>query len=133
MKSKLILLSLALTLAACVTPPKPTYNYQTSNTISDEAKKIYEIAIKCWSKDFSLFQDRVIVESMIEINGAVITARRAAPDIGYQVPFIRIVVSEVSSGTSVIVEEGDFAIGSYENLTQDVKRWSGGDLTCNKT
>ncbi|WP_018984968.1 hypothetical protein [Salinimonas chungwhensis] len=133
MKSKVVLVLFGLALTGCVAPPKPTYDYQTSNLPKNEAQKIYEIAVKCWSKDFSLFQDRVIVENKVELAGTLITARRAAPDIGYQEPFIRVLVSESDKGAVVTVEEGDYAMGSYEDLTQDVKRWSNGDLTCNET
>lgn len=146
MKSRIVLALFSLTLVGCVAPLKPTFDYQTSNTKSDEAKKIYDIAVKCWSKDFSLFQDRVIVEekdssvfqdkviveSKDEVGVTVITARRATSNSGYQEPIIRILVSETGSGTSVNVEEGDYAAGTYENLTQDVKRWSSGALTCSK-
>ena len=147
MKSRVVLALLGLTLAGCVAPLKPTFDYQPSNTKSDEAKKIYDIAEKCWSKDLSLFrdrvivenkdsslfQDKVIVENKVENGVTVITARRSASDIGYQEPFIRILVSETGNGTSVNVEEDDYAMGAYENLTQDVKRWSSGVLTCSKT
>ncbi|MGJ8678914.1 hypothetical protein [Paraglaciecola sp.] len=147
MKSRIVLALLGLTFVGCVAPLKPTFDYQSSNTKSDEAKKIYDIAVKCWSKDFSLFRDRVIVEdkdssllqdqvvveSKDETGVTVITARRATSDIGYQAPFIRILVSETGNNTSVHVEEGDYAVAAYENLTQDVKRWSSGVLTCSKT
>jgi hypothetical protein len=133
MKSKLFFTGIILTLVGCVAPPKPTYDYQTSNQSNKEARKIYDVAKKCWSKEFSLFQDKVVVENKVSIDGTLITARRSAPDIGYQEPFIRVLVSESETGTDVKVEEGDYAMGSYENLTQDVKRWSKGDLTCNET
>ncbi|MEP1447041.1 MAG: hypothetical protein ABJK37_13085 [Paraglaciecola sp.] len=147
MKSRIVLALLGLTLAGCVAPLKPTFDYQSSNTKSDEAKKIYDIAEKCWSKDLSLFRDRVIVENKdsslfqdkvivekkVKNEFIVITGKRAASDLGYQEPFIRILVSETGNGTSVNVEEGDYAMGAYENLTQDVKRWSSGVLTCSKT
>ena len=133
MKYRIVLALLGLTLAGCVAPLKPTFDYKSSNTKSDEAKKIYDIAEKCWSKDLSLFRDKVIVENKVKNGVTVITARRAASDIGYQEPFIRILVSGTGNGTSVNVEEGDYAMGAYENLTQDVKRWSSGVLTCSKT
>ncbi len=133
MKLKAVLAIFCLTLTGCVAPPKPTFNYQTSNTTRVEAQKIYDIAVKCWSKEFSLFQDRVVVENKVELADTLITARRAAPDISYQEPFIRVLVSESSNGAIVNVEEGDYAMGSFENLTQDVMRWSKGDLTCNET
>jgi hypothetical protein len=147
MKYRIVLALLGLTLTGCVAPLKPTFDYKSSNTKSDEAKRIYDIAEKCWSKDLSLFrnrvivenkdsslfQDKVIVENKVENGVTVITARTAASDIGYQEPFIRILVSETGNGTSVNVEEGDYAMGAYENFIQDVKRWSSGVLTCSKT
>jgi hypothetical protein len=133
MKSRIFCTGIIFTLVGCVAPPKPTYDYQTSNQPNAEAKKIYDVAKKCWSKEFSLFQDKVVVENKVGIDGTLITARRSAPDIGYQEPFIRVLVTESETGTDVKVEEGDYAMGSYENLTQDVKRWSDGDLTCNET
>jgi hypothetical protein len=40
MKSRIVLALLGLALAGCVAPLKPTFDYQTSNTKSDEAKKM---------------------------------------------------------------------------------------------
>ncbi len=130
MKNSFTVLVMALILSGCMAAPVKTGEYSSSEARDELAKLIFDKASECWAKDYSLFDDAIVVENKIELRGAVITARRSAPDVGYLEPFIIVIVSDQSGSTEVEVQEGDYALSMRKNFTVDVDRWVKGDLTC---
>ena len=117
----------------CVSPPVETGRFKVEKPERDLAKEIFALAKKCWAKEFGFFSgDGIVVENRVELDGVVITARRSAPDLGAQEPFMRVTVSEGAGGADVQMEEGDYALASKKNFSADVSRWIQGDQTCSK-
>ncbi len=126
----IIVLLVALSLSGCIAAPVKTGEYSSADGRNELAELLFKNAQKCWSQKQSLFGDAIVVENKIELRGAVITARRSASDIGYQEPFMIVIVNDKSGTSKVEVQEGDYALGMRKEFTPDVNRWINGDSTC---
>ena len=128
MKKNILLLASIFLLSACsLAPPIKTGEKHLKQSKEIVAKKLYVLASKCWSRNFTLFQDQVIVENFVQLEGIVIKAHRYAPDIGNVPEHIKIIVSDSNGGSNVQILESEN--GGY-NQTSEVKSWLAGSNSC---
>lgn len=117
-------------LAGCVSVPKRTGSLQSPLPAQELAVKLLETAERCWARKPNFIRDGIVVEDRVGIRGTVISAFRRGRGIPDQPEFLIITINDAPGGASVEVDEGDYAAGTYLNLTADINRWVGGDFTC---
>ena len=129
------LIGMALTLlmqAACtVEPPRNRGSYYLDRSLPEATRFLDTQIASCWSKDWSWFQDGIVHSKREPAGYTIFEVSRYGPDIGRQPAFVVITVSLVDDGGSTVeVEEGNFDIITYLDLTPDVPRWFEGDVAC---
>jgi hypothetical protein len=117
-------------LVGCVSVPQRTGSLKSTLPAQKLAVDLLEAAERCWARKPNFIRDGIVVEDRVGIRGTVISAFRRGRGIPDQPEFLIITINDVPGGASVEVDEGDYAAGSHLNLTADVNRWVGGDLTC---
>lgn len=91
--------------------------------------RLTRLAKQCWAKEYSTFQDAVIVQR----SSYGLSVKRWAPDLGYESrqPMFKLRIMVDGDGSKLYMSEGECnAFCSDKSYSDDVTRWLSNDETC---
>lgn len=115
-------------------PVQSTAKYTVGLPYETSLNIVYNNAMKCWQKEYSVFGgDAFVVEKkQFSERSAMVTVRRSAPDIAFQPAFMIVVIRRLPEQSEIEVSEGSCAYNCEMNFTMDVNRWLDGNESCSE-